>query len=205
VVGADYPTSLLLIQELDMTDWESVRVDYEVLGKSVAEICDSHQLSACILESAIEDRGWSAPSTSESTTEPSGSMEKIEALQEEARKLHSQHSLTAVKNYISVETSFISRLKDLMSQFNEAGEAKALAETLNLIKPSIIRQADSAAEGGIGGNLIIMNKFAVPEPGDPGYIAPNAVLVGEQAKAATDQVLSADYTTLEIPMPEDMN
>jgi len=205
-----------------MTDWDLIKTQYEILGKDVKELCDAHHVTSGILESAIDHGNWvapnsaikavgtigqSAPTTPTTTPEPAEQSE-LEKLNEEAALLQARHQHTLIPKYIEIETTFLSRLKTKAGNFMEASEAKMIADTLAVIKPAVMKQADAknakGAEAGLfgsGGRIMVVNQFPVPQPGDDHYIAPNAVLIGENA----GQDVGADYTTIEIPETGDMN
>ena len=201
-----------------MTNWDLIRTQYEILGKDVKELCEVHHVSSGILESAIEQGGWSVQTTTPAAS-PNGSKavvpdevpvegdSELDKLNAEATLLHARHQNTLMPKYIEIETVFLARLKIKAGTFEEAGEAKQIADTLAIIKPSIMKQADAKsakiAEGGLCGRIMVVNQFPVPQPGDDNYIAPNAVIVGPEAKKGID----SDFTTIEIDIPnkEDMN
>jgi len=125
---------------------------------------------------------------------------ELDKLNAEAALLHARHQTGLIPKYIEIETVFLARLKIKAGEFEEASEAKQIADTLAIIKPSIMKQADAKsakiAEGGLGGRIMVLNQFPVPQPGDENYIAPNAVIVGDAAKQGID----SEFTTVEVDM-----
>lgn len=176
-----------------MTDWDVIRSQYEIQGKSEEDICQEHEVRPAVLQSAIRQGKWQRP---DKTASSDGSVDDLRA---QAEEIYARHQNTLLPAYIEIETAFLARLKDLVRDFELADEAKKLAETLALIKPSV-----AAAEGGVDNRVVIVNQFEVPKPGDEDYIAPNAVIVGENAASGVE-VVGTDYLTMEVPDPEDMN
>lgn len=179
-----------------MTDWDKIRAQYEATGTSVASLCVEHQISQSVLNSAIEMGKWSAPTTSAPQDES-----EAERLQREAEHLHDIHQSKLLPKYIRIESKFLDRLEALCATYEFADDAKKIAETLALLKPNIMKQAEGSANG--SGRIMIVNQFPVPQPGEEGYIAPNAVLVGDAANKQVDR--NHDYQVIEIPDAEDMS
>ncbi len=185
-----------------MTDWDAIKTQFEILGKSKEAIGEEFDISLRMLDSAINTGGWVAP---EPLADGSQSESEIDALQRQIAVAHSRHQATLLPTYIEIETAFLAKLKSIASTFEEADEAKKIAETLALIKPDIMKQSEKNDPASAGGNsIMIMNQFPTPEPGEKGYIAPNAILIGENA-GASNGVVGTDYSVIEIPEVEEMN
>ena len=186
-----------------MTDWNLIKTQFEILGHSPEQICDEHDVSRSVFNSAKKSGEWSAPTTCSSPDhdhEPDEAAEnEIDKLAQEALLKNAQHQATLLPTYIEIETSFLTRLKQVVSDFGDAEEAKKIAETLSLIKPAIMKHADIDGSNAGGNRIMIVNQYPVPQPGDDGYIAPNAVLIGEAAGRGTG------FEVVEIPEFEEMN
>ena len=164
-----------------MTDWSLIKTQYEILGKGVEELCKTHHIKPDILRAAIESQGWEANPV---VVDP----DVNDALNDSAQSMQVAHQANIIPTYIEIETAFLSRLKDLVSKFEDAAEAKKLAETLEILKPAVMKAAESQAKGADAGGfkLLIQNQFPVPQPGDANFIPANAVIIGEAAGQGTD-------------------
>lgn len=157
-----------------MADWELIKTEYEVLGMSEEELCSKHDISPAILRSAAKQNKWSVPTTNKNGSE-------ADDILQEAQEKYAKHQNALIPKYIQIETSFLSRLATLVGRFDEADEAKKLAETLQILKPDTMKQDQN------NGAIVLVNKFPVAQPGDPDYVAPNAVLIGEAAAKGTER------------------
>lgn len=187
-------------------------MQYTVLGKSEEELCEEHDISPALLSNAARTGGWSAPTTNAEASADdmvvdADSDAVLEKLQSEAVLANAHHQATLLPKYIAIENAFLKRLKERASEFEFADEAKKIAETLSLIKPNVMKHAESEGNSSGGNRIMIVNKFPVPQPGDDGYIAPNAVLVAGAAAGLVDDVVGTDYSqmTIELPTPEELN
>ena len=180
-----------------MTNWDLIKTQFEILGKTKEQICEEHDVSRRVLNHAIEQGTWSAPTAKDDTDD-------LEHLAQQADILHARHQGDLLVDYITAENSFMKQLISISGDFEDAEEAKKIAETLALIKPVIMKQADNDKGGSGSGRIMIVNQFPVPQPGDDHYIAPNAVLIGEAARDSM-KVVGTDYDVIEVPDYEEMN
>lgn len=158
-----------------MTNWDTIQFDFEVSGLSLDDIAAKHDVSIPVLQSAIENGKWSAPTTSTPQND-------FSAIQEEAEKLNLLHQKNILSDFTSAEKSLIQKVKDLIITCEMAEEAKKLAETLELLRPQIIQKNDN---DGFNGSITLLNAFPVPQPGDKNYVAANAVIIGKEAGKGT--------------------
>ena len=164
-----------------MPNWDLIKTEYEILGKDVTELAEAHDVSPGILAKTIETQGW----------ERGGGADLAE--------LHDKHQETILPKVIEIETLFLDRLKKLAGSFEDAKEAKTIAETITLLKPPIMTR-DEAHDN----RIMIVNQFDTPQPGDAHYIAPNAAVMGDHARK-NNGITPVDIEVVQIPGPDELN
>ncbi len=135
-----------------MTNWDLIKTQFEILGKTKEQICEEHDVSRRVLNHAIEQGTWSAPTAKDDTDD-------LEHLAQQADILHARHQGDLLVDYITAENSFMKQLISISGDFEDAEEAKKIAETLALIKPVIMKQADNDKGGSGSGRIMIVNQF----------------------------------------------
>lgn len=179
-----------------MTDWTLIQTQYEILGKTVEELSKAHHVKPDILALAAESQGWQQ-------TPVVVDDEVNEALNNKSTAMQIHHQAQMLPKYIEIEATFMARLHKLAWSFEDAKEAKLLAETLTLLKPAVMRHAEAPETGGGSGGMkiAIVNQFPTPQPGEDNYIAPNAVILGEHARKNNGISDTQDFAVIEIDLP----
>lgn len=159
------------------TDWDLVRVQYELFGEDPTVIAEENDVSLSMVEYAIEDGGWERlpMSSVSSDIKDLTSLEEVtddllDAIKQKM-SLHQVVKLSAFNpKYTALEAVILSKATEIAKSLNPdqpgaAQQLKTLTEVISSLQSKNQVALPSAQEDGTGSRLVvqIMNKVSPVE------------------------------------------
>lgn len=163
-------------------DKKQLQLEYEVLGRSVQEIANAHNISVKVLEYTIQEQAWKRLPIADTFTSwkhgENPSEDLLSQVDEASRLVRTLQDSEITPQIMVAKQALLSKTRQMIQEIEDPGELKVIAEVLQLLTPqSALPDAQSE-----GLKVMIVNQFNEPNT--------NSALSGSPSNGSTPKMVA---------------